>query len=338
MTDWREALARDPIEPLLGAEHEPIRLFTRRDLLGEDPGEARALWGSKEARKVLRKQATDGSWEHPGKNAKRYPDVNYRLFETFKKLGAMLDRLGMDRTQPTLAAAAEYLFSCQTGEGDFRGILAGQYAPYYTGLILGRLIRAGYAEDPRVAAGIRWLVSVRQKDGGWMVPIQGLQASSEEQARLTTEQCSSPVPFDRALPSAHSCTGMAIRALACHPTHRLGRPARRAGELLKERFFKPDRYSSYKAAGYWLKFQYPFWWNSLLSALDSMARMGFARSDPDVGAGLGWFVDHQQEDGTWKTAYALSKGTTTRGAREEGLWITLAVCRMFQRFHQGASG
>ena len=37
----------------------------------------------------------------------------------------------------------------------FRGILANQYATYYTGAILGLLIQAGYTDNPRVEMGLR---------------------------------------------------------------------------------------------------------------------------------------------------------------------------------------
>jgi hypothetical protein len=52
---------------------------------------------------------------------------------------------------------------------------------------------------------------------------------------------------------------MILRAFAAHPEHRRSEAARTAAGLLASRFFRPHAYSSYRAAGYWIKFQYPFW-------------------------------------------------------------------------------
>ena len=67
--------------------------------------------------------------------------------------------------------------------------------------------------------------------------------------------------------------------------------------MLKGRFFLADKYNDRKAPAYWLKFQYPFWWTSLLTALDTLARMGFAGEDEDVRRGLDWFIANQAPDG-----------------------------------------
>ena len=62
---------------------------------------------------------------------------------------------------------------------------------------------------------------------------------------------------------------MVLRAFAVHPKHRNTKVAQVAARLLQSRFFKPDVYTSYKSANYWLRFEFPFWWNNLVAALDS---------------------------------------------------------------------
>ena len=69
----------------------------------------------------------------------------------------MIERYGMTRTHPQMERAADYIFSCQTEEGDIRGFLANQYATYYTGAIMALLIQAGYTDDPRIEKGFQWL-------------------------------------------------------------------------------------------------------------------------------------------------------------------------------------
>jgi hypothetical protein len=96
---------------------------------------------------------------------------------------------------------------------------------------------------------------------------------------------------------------------------------------LKSRFFQPDRYNDRKATTYWFKYQFPFWWGNLLTALDSLARLGFDRLDPDITGGLDWFITNQDEDGLWPTGYGSG-----RKAEANRRWVGLAVCRMLYQF------
>jgi hypothetical protein len=120
---------------------------------------------------------------------------------------------------------------------------------------------------------------------------------------------------------------MVLRAFAAHPRRRRSEEARVAGERLKSRLFKPDKYNDRKAVHYWLKFQYPFWWSNLLTALDSLSLIGFPPEDADVRQGLDWFVSNQEDDTMWPTGYG--KGRKAESAR---LWVGLAICRVLKRF------
>ncbi len=97
---------------------------------------------------------------------------------------------------------------------------------------------------------------------------------------------------------------------------------------MKSRFFKPDKYSDRRAVSYWTKFQYPFWWANILTALDSLSFIGFSPDDADVRKGLDWFVAHQEEAGLWPTSY--DKGPK---AQAMDSWVGLAICRVFKRFY-----
>lgn len=101
--------------------------------------------------------------------------------------------------------------------------------------------------------------------------------------------------------------------------------ARIAGERLKTRFFKSDKYNDRKAPRYWIKFQCPFWWPNILTALDSLSSIWFSRDDEDIQKGLDWFISNQGENGLWETSYGKGKR-----AEEVKLWVGLAVCRMFK--------
>jgi hypothetical protein len=318
---WKAALRSDPLPALLDRDDTALTYFARRDLLEESVPPVESLWSLPEALRLVEKQLPDGSWRYPGK-----PDgsnSNHNLLETYRNLRILVEMYGFDRHHPALEKAAQYVFLCQTEEGDIRGIIGSQYMPYYHGAILELLIKSGYAQDARVTKGLDWLLSMRQADGGWIIPAQQVPA------RQKTEQLwqGAPVLPDRSLPHSHIATGMVIRALAAHPQYRRQPEVIAGGERLKERFFQPDKYYDRKAASYWLKFQFPFWWTSLLTALDSLACLGFDRQDRDISRGLDWFLDNQSPDGLWETGYGLGKNAERMRA-----WVGLAVYRVLKRF------
>jgi hypothetical protein len=308
----------------MGSPDEALRYFARRDLLGEDVGPVQALWKLPDARRILQKQQADGSWPRAGTSTA--PAVNYRLIETWRNFRVLVDQYGFTRKHPQARRAAEFIFSCQTEDGDIRGMLADQYATYYTGALLGLLIQSGYAHDPRITKGIRWLLSMRQLDGGWTIPILTHAFDRSTLHRLTSRHAE-PVEPDRTKPFSHHWTGMVLRAFAAHPKHRTSVAALAAGRLLKSRFFKPDAYGSYRAPSYWLRFGYPFWWTNLVTALDSLSLLGFSSRDAGIREALDWLREHQERSGLWRTSYADPK------ARATDPWVTLAVARVLRRFH-----
>ncbi len=119
--------------------------------------------------KILRKQLPDGSWPRSG--VQKHPAVNYSLVETWRQLRFLVEKYGLTRQHPQVEKAAEFVFSCQSPQGDLRGILANQYATYYTGAILSLLVQAGYVDDARLEKGLEWLLAMRQEDGGWTIPL-----------------------------------------------------------------------------------------------------------------------------------------------------------------------
>ena len=149
------------------------------------------------------------------------------------------------------------------------------------------------------------------------------------QYRLTS-QYAEPVQPDRSKPFSHNWTGMVLRAFAVHPEYRKSEAAKAAACLLASRFFQPDRYTSYQAASYWVRFEYPFWWNNLVAALDSLSWIGFTREDEQIQCGLQWFIEHQQDSGLWKDTYARGTEKSSPRILERRLWVSLAVCRLIK--------
>lgn len=331
MRYWQKQLNFDPISPLVSSKNEAVEYFVKRDLLEERVKTISYIWQLPEVQKVLKKQQPDGSWKYPGKKTVAYPKHHYSLLETWKQFRFLVEKYEFTKENPTARKAAEFLFSCQTEDGDIRGLIGNQYATYYTGAIMALLIKAGYEDDPRIEKGFKWLLSMRQDDGGWTIPILTHKFDRKTMYTLTS-QYAEPIEPDRSKPFSHNWTDMVLRAFAVHPKYRKSKEAKIAGTLLKSRFFQPDVYSSYKAASYWVRFL--FWWPNLLTALNSLSLMGFSKDDPDIKKALDWFVDHQEPNGLWKITYVKGKKVIENEKnRERKLWVSLAICRIFKRFY-----
>ncbi|MHC4956211.1 MAG: prenyltransferase/squalene oxidase repeat-containing protein [Planctomycetota bacterium] len=327
-------LKHDVVRTLLASGNEAVAYFTRRDLLGERVGPIADVWALPDAQRIVKKQHPGGYWKSRNRKARDYPNINYDLIETWKRFRHLVEKYAFTRKHPAAANAAEYLFSCQTEEGDIRGILANQHTIYYTGAILSLLVRAGYEDDPRVERAFEWLLEMRQDDGGWVgAPFQTLGLSGKEIHELTTLAQEPLRTHDRTKPFSHNWTGMVLRAFAHHPRYRRSEAARAAARLLASRFFLADAYTSYQHPDNWLRFDFPFWWNHLVAALDSVSRIAPEQND-QVHAALAWLVDHQQPDGLWKTSYSRihKPPRDTAQDREVRLWLGLVIAGFMRRF------
>jgi hypothetical protein len=323
MQGWLENLPNNPLPSLQAEGSASMLYFIRRDLLDEPVGLIDELWDSPTVGQILHKQQPDGSWRYPGANRKPFPVFNYDLLETYRSLRILVEMHGLNRLHPAISQAAEYVLSCQTEEGDIRGILGNQYMPYYHAAILELLVKAGFEQDPRIEKGYDWLLSMRQQDGGWIVPMQAVPASQKTMSAWGGQA----IPPARERPFSHLASGMVLRAFAAHPQHSRSEAAWQAGSLLKGRFFQADKYNDRKSPAYWLKFEYPFWWTNLLSGLDSLSRLGFSVQDDQIRRGTDWFIANQANDGLWPTSYGSG-----RKARQNQCWVGLAICRMLKGY------
>ncbi len=327
--NWLSQLKYNPIPILQSSSNKAIEYFTKRDLLGEIVEPIEYIWGLPEVQKVLRKQLPDGSWKHTGKQTVTYPSYHYSLVAAWKTFRLLVERYEVNKTLEGAKRAVDFFFSCQTSQGDIRGMLANQYATYYTGAMLAILLKVGYESDPRVERGLQWLLSMRQDDGGWSVPILTHYFNAKTMYRLTS-QFAEPVEPDRSQPFSHIGTDMVLRAFAAHPKYRNSKEALKAGDLLKSRFFKEDAYTSYQDARYWVRFL--FWWPNIVTSLESLSLMGYSKDDVDIKKGLDWLIENQMPGGLWKLDY--SKGDKEKVSdTAEKLWLALRVARIFKKFY-----
>jgi len=323
--NWLKQLRVDALPALEASGNEALLYFVRRDLLGEAVGPVERLWELPQVVKILRKQQEDGWWKYPGGKPELRSRENYDQLQTYKVLMDLVEKYGLTGDHPALERAAAFLFGFQTEEGDLRGIYRDQYSPNYTAGMTELLVKAGYGDDPRIHKVFSWLLSMRQDDGGWALPMRtGVpKGTSTVKVAFWAEETIQP---DRSRAFSHWCTGIVLRAFAAHEKYRQAPEARAAGELLKSRFFKSDPYPDRKAAYFWEKIRYPFWWTDILSALDSLWWLGFRTDDGDLQKGLEWLIANQEESGLWKARYLSG------GDKDIHLWTTLHVCRVLEWF------
>ncbi len=322
MNSWRNELKVDPVPGLISKENKAINYFTKRNLLDRNIGSVETLWKLKEVEKILKKQQSDGSWKYPCGNKHIRSQENYDQIETYRILRDLIEKYGFTREHEAIKKAAEFFFQFQTDEGDFRGIYGTQYTPTYTPAIMELLIKAGYENDPHILKGFDWLLSVRQDDGGWAIP---LRTAGKNLDALNGPELIQPV---KSKPFSHFVTGMVLRAFAAHPEYRKSSEARKAGELLISRFFKSDKYSDRRTKDFWEKVSYPFWFTDIISALDSVSFIGFTKETPEINDALKWLKNRQTEDGLFDVKIV-------RGADKDlPYWICLAICRLFKRYYK----
>lgn len=315
---WLDVLRFDPVAPLLASGHQAVRYWANRELVQGSTGPpAEALWDLPVPRRIIRRQGAEGSWAYPGRRPRARTD--YDLLETFRQLGFLVEMFGLTREHPALAAAAEYVLSHQSPQGDLRGIYGNQISPNYTAGLIGHLVKAGYPDDPRVELAFSWLEASRQDDGGWALPLRTRGRNLDALDEPNT------IPADPARPFSHLITGVVLRAYAAHPRHRAGPTATKAAELLAGRFFEPDAYPDKGRVADWTEFCFPFWMTDLVSALDaiSLIRPDFRSEKTDRARD--WLSGRQEPTG-------LFTGHLLRDRFHDlPLWFSLAVCRVFSR-------
>jgi hypothetical protein len=297
--------------------------------MNENPGPVEGLWELKGARRIVRKQLPGGFWRYPNPHAKEAsPLQDYDQLETYRRLGQLVEKYGMNKTNPAIELCAEFLFGKQTREGDFRGIYGRQYTPNYSAGIMELLIKAGYNDDARIERAFRWLLSIRQEDGGWAIPLRTARRNFLRRTNNSALRLTAAVPPDPSRPSSHLVTGVVLRAFAVHYRYRMSYEAREAAELMTTRFFKRDAYVDRGAPEFWGRVAFPFWFTDIVSAMDSISLIGQSplRNDK-TSLALGWLLKRQKRSGLFdvkllKTGDPLLK-----------YWVALAICRVLRRYH-----
>ena len=292
LSGWRARLASDPIPRLLREGTPSVLARVRRDLIddSEAPG-AEEIATYPEVKALLRKAEKDGSF------APRAPEKELggpkfaRCLATVRSLDRLTDlglRVeGKSHVAQQLEQIADYLLASQDSGGGIADLALSDNprgrgkipAVHFQGWALSALCRAGLESDPRVEKGFRFLLSLRQDDGGWA--WRGVRTDSA------------------ARPSSHLVTGMVLRAFASAKERRGSREARRAAELLATRFLQPDRYEDRKAPAYWEILTEPRFYTDVLDALDTITSIGLGKENSGVRTAEAYLRSRQAKDGLW---------------------------------------
>jgi len=307
---------KEAIKTLLDTSNKAIITFTKKDLLGEEVN-IEQLWTMQQVNKILKKQQPNGSWIYPNKKAILRSPTNYNQYQTYKTVAELVEFYGLNKKHEAIRKAAEYLFSFQTKEGEFRGIYGNQYSPNYSASITEFLIKAGY-DGIRIDNSLDWLLKMKQDDGGWTIP---LRTRNEKLEALKQEKTIEP---DKTKPFSHLITGIVLRPFSLITSYR--NKVKDAGMLLANRVFTRDKYSDRRGVEYWTKFTFPYHWTDILSTIDTLTLLKI-KDHPKINEIKQWFKEHKQENGTYKV-------NVMAGAKYNDVkyWITLQYLKVLKRF------
>ncbi len=150
---------------LLDEENPSVRYRTLVELLDENPDAPTIrklkaqIPGSNQAERIFSKMHPDGYWEYKGVGA----NVDYVDFITTHFNLSFLAELGLDKSDPRVALAAERYLCLTKPDGDYSRHMSCLYA--YN---IRTFIMLGYRDDPRVRKTVELMLSTSRHDGGYL--------------------------------------------------------------------------------------------------------------------------------------------------------------------------
>ena len=316
--DWQSMLNDDPIPWLLEPENPSVRCWTLLDILdrpADDP-EVRAARAAiptfPPVAELLAAQKRDGYW------VKR----DYYLPKhcgTFWVLSVLGD-LGLTAEHEGIRRACEFMFTFQREHGGFcrRRRVAGegivwvdQPGPCTHARIVRFLIQFGYGDDARTRAAVDWLLANQRDDGMW--------------------HCGRP---DRrgCLRATHDYLRAAVLdpEMAAHPA------TARAAAVVCDLLMEP-RMGRYHTKELWTVLEYPYFDYSVISALDTLARLGYTLEQPKVALAMEWLLSPQLPNGTWPLDQSPSRPPLDVGQPgQPNKWLTLDAIRVIKLLHSSS--
>ena len=308
----REVMGPDLVDWLLEPENAPVRYGTLRDLLDlpeDDPAvqaAQNAIPAYPPVAGLLAAQKRDGYWHQRDFYLPKHCG-------TFWSMSVLADA-GLRRDNEQIERACEYLFTFQRENGAFcrRRRVAGKGlvwredpGPCTHARIVRFLIQFGYGVDPRTRAGIDWLLGAQRADGTW--------------------DCH-PTRRYGCLRATHD-----VLRVAALDADAAGHPAVQQGAAIVCDLLLQDNRSRYHTGGSWRTLVYPHFGVSLISALDTLARLGFTRKQPQVAQAFDYLLSRRLPGGAWPLDGGPSRPPFSFGELgAANKWVTLDALRVLR--------
>lgn len=158
MVAWEKVLENAPIDWLLESNNPPVRTKTLTDLLNKgdaDPdvtAAKQAIETYDDVIKILKDQEPDGHWGQPKNYFYKNTGTAWRWL--------LLHELGLDPMHPQMQRTAQFLLDIASVEnGGFKSHIRSDPVPCYNGWLLWAFMRSGLGNDPRVQAGLQWVLN-----------------------------------------------------------------------------------------------------------------------------------------------------------------------------------
>jgi hypothetical protein len=351
MSGWQESLRNSPIEWLLEKNNPSIRYFTLRDLLGKEDievAEAKAaISGSEIITSILSKQRPEGHWEEAtDPYLPKYKATYWQVMT--------LGQLGIDRNDERVQRSCNCVFSLQLENGGFsmytregalceyqRGkralrikdksspepeLWAQSFVNEHeytclTGNMVAALIRLGYGDDPRVKKALDWLLSVQNRDGGWLCPYWKAHIKDTHSCfhgTICPLEAFSEVPEIARTPEMNDAVEKAVEFLLMH------------------RLYKADHHGFQAINRGWLKFSFPWFYGyNVLRGLSIVTKFCFIDDERLVDA-TKVLVQKRRSDGTWllDSSPVGRMQANIEPVGKPSKWITLNALRVLKRLHE----
>jgi hypothetical protein len=270
-------------EPALGAktettldwlleEGEPsIRYLALTQLLGRSANDAEVKAARKRigeegwAAEMFAKQKPGGWWAHEENLYRpKYLSTNWMLL--------ILSDLGLTKEDPRISRASElWMDRFSKPDGGFGSDSASRSHLCIAGNTARALIRFGYAEEPRVASALEWLVDHQASNGGWSCFGSGGNLDSWE--------------------------GMS--AFAAYPRQMWTKSIKGAVEKGAEFYLRKSMDQQGGRYEPWYRFHYPVhYYYDLLVGLDFMTALGYG-DDKRLAGAVALLKEKRGPDGRW---------------------------------------
>jgi hypothetical protein len=315
MNDWQTLLKADPLPWLLEPDNPPVRYGALTDILdrpASDPGvqTARAAIPTyPPVAELLAAQERDGYWVKRDYYLPRGRGTFWTL--------SLLAELGLTNENEHVRRGCAYMFTFQREHGAFcrrrrisgRGLVWGDSPEFCTHARIVRfLLQFGYGGDTRTQAGLDWLLANPREDGMWFCRPAGRYGC----LRATLDVLR---------------VAVLSQETARHPA------IARAAAVVCDLLMAP-RMSRYHVKHPWTTLEYPHFDYSLISALDTLARLGYTTGQPQVAAALEYLLSRQLPDGAWPLD-AITYGSPMDVGQpgQPNKWLTLDALRAIKLLH-----